>query len=102
MLDCRSLQFELLPIPAGVSLVICNTMVKHALAAGQYNIRRRECEEAVKLLSEVMQVQSLREVKVEDRETCRRILPPTIYRRCQHGLVIGRSVLSSVRPEYFY
>ena len=95
MLDCRSLQFKLLPIPPGVSLVICNTMVKHALAAGQYNIRRRECEEAVQLLSEVMQVQSLREVKMEDLETCRRILPPTIYRRCQHVVSENARVLTT-------
>lgn len=95
ILDCRSLQFELLPIPRGVSLVICNTMVKHALAAGQYNIRRRECEEAVQLLSEVMQVQSLREVKMEDLETCRRILPPAIYRRCQHVVSENARVLAA-------
>ena len=95
ILDCRSLQFKLLPIPPGVSLVICNTMVKHALAAGQYNIRRRECEEAVQLLSEVMQVQSLREVKMEDLETCRRILPPTIYRRCQHVVSENARVLTT-------
>jgi len=95
MLDCRSLQFKLLPIPPGVSLVICNTMVKHALAAGQYNIRRRECEEAVQLLSEVMQVQSLREIKMENLETCRRILPPTIYRRCQHVISENARVLAT-------
>ncbi|HSK63086.1 MAG TPA: galactokinase family protein, partial [Pyrinomonadaceae bacterium] len=32
MLDCRSLEFQLLPLPDTVNLVICNTMVKHALA----------------------------------------------------------------------
>ncbi len=35
MLDCRSLEYRLLSLPPGVSLVICNTMVKHALASGE-------------------------------------------------------------------
>ena len=43
MLDCRSLEYSFLPLPRDVSLVICNTMVKHALASGEYNTRREEC-----------------------------------------------------------
>ena len=44
LLDCRSLEFHLVPIPAGLRLVVCNTMVKHDLATGAYNTRREECE----------------------------------------------------------
>ncbi len=50
-LDCRSLHFELLPIPDSIRMVICNTMVKHEHASGEYNRRREECEEGVRLLS---------------------------------------------------
>ena len=32
LLDCRSLAFQLVPIPPGIRLVVCNTMVKHDLA----------------------------------------------------------------------
>jgi len=32
LLDCRDLSFRLAPIPDGVSLVICNTMVTHSHA----------------------------------------------------------------------
>ena len=46
-LDCRSLDFKLVPIPADLRLVVCNTMVKHDLATGAYNKRREECEEGV-------------------------------------------------------
>ena len=52
MLDCRSLNYDLLPIPAGVRIVICNSMVRHALAAGEYNLRRSDCEEGVRVLRE--------------------------------------------------
>lgn len=85
MLDCRSLNYRLLPIPADVSLVICNTMVKHDLASGEYNTRRAECEEGVRLLSRRLpQVRALRDVRVEDLNRFRGDLPQTIYRRCRH------------------
>jgi galactokinase len=85
MLDCRSLNYRLLPIPADVSLVICNTMVKHDLASGEYNTRRAECEEGVRLLSRRLpQVRALRDVSVEDLNRFRGDLPQTIYRRCRH------------------
>ena len=48
LLDCRSLEFQFVPIPAGIQLVVCNTMTKHDHATGAYNTRRHECEEAVK------------------------------------------------------
>lgn len=38
MLDCRSLEFDLLPLPEGVRVVIANSMVRHDVAAGR--IRR--------------------------------------------------------------
>jgi len=46
LLDCRSLEFRLLPLPDNVRLIICNTMVKHALASSAYNERRAQCEAA--------------------------------------------------------
>ncbi len=85
MLDCRSLDYRLLPIPADVSLVICNTMVKHDLASGEYNTRRAECEEGVRRLSlEMPRVRALRDVRVEDLDRYSRDLPETIYKRCRH------------------
>ena len=53
LLDCRSLHFELVPMPEQVKLVICNTMVKHELSGGEYNRRREECEEGVRILVQV-------------------------------------------------
>ena len=44
MLDCRSLEYRLLPLPRDVSLVICNTMVRHELASGEYNTRARNAK----------------------------------------------------------
>src|SRR5208282_1062773 len=51
LLDCRSLEFTLIPIPDRVRMVVCNTMVKHQHAGGEYNRRREECEEGVRILA---------------------------------------------------
>jgi galactokinase len=42
VLDCRSLEYKRLPLPPGVQMVICNTMVKHGHSGGEYNDRRAQ------------------------------------------------------------
>lgn len=84
-LDCRTLGYELLPMQAGVEIVICNTMVKHKLAGGEYNIRRAQCEEGVRKLAAVLpQVRALRDVSSGQLESHRNLLDPLVYRRCRH------------------
>jgi galactokinase len=85
MLDCRSLAFRLLPLPANVRLVIANTMVKHSIAGGEYNARRAECETAVRLLARrIPGLRALRDVSLADVERFRRDLPETVYHRARH------------------
>jgi galactokinase len=85
MLDCRSLEYRLLPLPRDVSLVICNTMVKHELASGEYNTRRAECEEGVRLLSRLLpSIRALRDVSLPELEAQASTLPEIIYKRCRH------------------
>ena len=85
MLDCRSLDYRPIPLPREVSLVICNTMVKHELASGEYNTRRAESEEGVRQLSRFLpQVRSLRDVSLEDLNRYSANLPEIICRRCRH------------------
>jgi galactokinase len=96
MLDCRSLAFELLPIPETVSLVICNTMVKHALSSGEYNTRRKECEEGVRILKTALpEIGSLRDVTLEQLETHRSPLSSVLYRRCRHVISENVRVLAA-------
>jgi galactokinase len=85
LLDCRTLDFELVPLPAGLQLVICNTMVKHQLGASEYNTRRAECEEGVRRLSAALpSIVALRDVTLMQLEQHRALLSDTIYRRCRH------------------
>ncbi len=90
LLDCRSLEYRQLPLPADVALAICNTMVKHSIAKGEYNQRRAECEAGVRALSKHLpQVRALRDVTTEDLETYGHDLPDVVMRRCRH--VIGEN-----------
>jgi len=85
LLDCRSLDFRLLRLPPGVQLVICNTMVQHKLGTSEYNVRRTECEEGVRLLSQTLPgIRALRDVSLADLERHRGFLSETVYKRCRH------------------
>jgi galactokinase len=97
-LDCRSLEFEQVPIPADVRLVICNTMVKHEHAGGEYNRRREECDEGVRILSKWYPgIRALRDVSVDQLEKHAGDLPETIYKRCSHVVKENLRVLDGSR-----
>ena len=96
LLDCRSLEWRLVPIPATVRLVICNTMVKHALSTGEYNLRREQCEEGVRLLSKKYSgIRALRDVSLEQLESSRSLLPEVVYKRCAHIVHENQRVLEA-------
>ena len=96
LLDCRSLEFKLLPVPDNVRLIICNTMVKHALASSAYNERRAQCEAGVKHLQRaVAHVKALRDVTLEQLEQYGRDLPEVVYRRCRHVITENERVLEA-------
>src|ERR1700726_575871 len=85
LIDCQSLEYRPLRLPAKVSLVICNTMVKHKLQASEYNVRRAECEEAVRKLSAALpMIRSLRDASLEQLGQNRSLLSEALYRRCRH------------------
>jgi len=55
LLDCRSLEYRYLPFDApDISLVVIDTSVRRELAASAYNERRSQCEEAVRMLREII------------------------------------------------
>ena len=98
LLDCRSLEFKLIPIPENVRLVICNTMVKHDHANGAYNRRREECDEGVKLLSRwYPKIRALRDVSVEQLVQHKAEIPETIYKRCLHVVSENQRVLEGAQ-----
>jgi galactokinase len=95
LLDCRSLQWRPIRLPQTVALVVCNTMVKHDLAANEYNRRRAECEEGVGRLKKALpSIVALRDVTVDQLEDHRNLLPGRVYKRCRHVLTENERVLN--------
>ena len=85
MLDCRSLEATYLRLPANVRLVICNTMVRHELAAGEYNERRASCERVVGTVRRSLpSVRALRDLTLQDLEYYEDQMSDLDFRRCRH------------------
>jgi galactokinase len=85
LLDCRSLDFRAVRLPSTVHLVICNTMVQHKHGSGEYNVRRGECESAVRQLSRALpEIRALRDVSLAELDNHRGLLSETVYKRCRH------------------
>ncbi len=85
LLDCRSLEWQVLPVPEDVAIVIADTSVRRKLTDGAYNQRRQACEDAVKILSAHLPgVKALRDVSVEDFNRLSDQLPGLVERRARH------------------
>lgn len=84
-LDCRSLEYRTLPLPAGVVIIVADTGVRHSLTASGYNNRRAACEEAVRLLQERQPAMTaLRDIDVETFNRLADELPDEVERRARH------------------
>ena len=96
MLDCRSLEYELLPIPPDVRIVICNSMVKHAVATGEYGNRRDEVEAGQAALRRCKpEIALLRDATLADLEACRPSMRLAEFLRCRHIITENARVLQA-------
>ncbi len=85
LLDCRSLDYHLAPLPHEVVFVLVNTMVKHAHADGAYKVRRAEVAEGTEVLHGMKpEIQALRDATLEDLERAKGQMPENVYKRCRH------------------
>jgi galactokinase len=91
LIDCRSLEHRPVPVPRGLQLLVVNSMVKHELASSEYNTRRRECEQAVKILGK-----PLRDISAGEWPSMEGALPDTLRRRARHVVTENARVLAFV------
>jgi len=95
MLDCRSLEFDLLPLPDDVRVVIANSMVKHAVATGEYGSRRDEVEAGQEVLRRELGLELLRDATLADLEACRAKMSAESFARCKHIITENARVLEA-------
>jgi galactokinase len=84
LLDCRSRKPELVPMSdPSVTVLIINTNVRHQLTGSEYPARRKQCENAAKVLG----VPSLRDATTDLLEHAKGRMDKEVYHRARH--VIG-------------
>jgi galactokinase len=89
VIDTRDLSSRAVPLPADVRLVICNSMVKHSHAGGEYNQRRAEVDEgcrALRAANPAVRTErwELRDATLADLEKARASMSENAFRRCRH------------------
>lgn len=84
MLDCRSLEYSYFPLElTHHTIVLCNSNVKHSLVDSEYNTRRHECEEGVRILQKhIHGMKSLRDISPDDVRKYKNELPGKVFDRC--------------------
>ena len=84
-LDCRSLEWQTVPLPKSITIVIANTAIQRSLTDSAYNERRAACEEAVDILRKSMpEICSLRDVSVKAFNRYDYRLSETVEKRARH------------------
>ncbi len=102
LIDCRSLEYRAVPIDTATArIVVCNSMVKHDLASGEYNRRRAECEEGVRRLAahpngHLSEIRALRDMGLDEFDLYADSLPEFIRRRSKHVITENARTLAAV------
>jgi galactokinase len=89
-LDTRSLSFDCIPLPATMEMVVIDSGVAHQHAGGDYATRRRESEEAARMLG----VEKLRDIDIDRLAEVSR-LPEPLKRRARHVITENARVLAA-------
>jgi galactokinase len=96
-IDCRDLASRAVPLPRALSILVCDTGVRRDLATSEYNRRRAECEEGVRLLRKhVGDISALRDVTPDQFEKYEDRLPRLTARRCRHVVSENARVLEAL------
>ncbi|MGC4030800.1 MAG: galactokinase [Tepidisphaeraceae bacterium] len=85
LLDCRTLEPRHVPLGSDATVVIVNSMVKHALNDGEYAKRRQQCEAGVAYFQKINPaIKALRDVTVRQVLDAKGELDDLTFRRCRH------------------
>lgn len=91
LIDCRNLETRGVPIPANATVMIVHSGVTRGLVDGEYNIRRAQCEQAVRYFG----ASHLRDVTMQQLETDGRGLDPLAHIRARHVITENARVLAA-------
>lgn len=93
LLDCRSLETTSISMPSEMTLLIINSNVRRGLVDSEYNVRRKECQEAAR----AMGVSSLRDARLAQLEASREKMSSVTYRRARHVITENQRTLEATQ-----
>ena len=83
LLDCMNITNEYVPLDLkDYKLVLINSKVHHSLASSEYNVRRKQCEEGLKILQKELRINSFRDANKEDLLSIKNKMDDKVYKRC--------------------
>jgi len=97
-LDCRDLTYRHVPLRASVKIVVCNSGVKRAVVQSEYEVRLKQCRQAVAQIATTgLAVKTLRDVAPADLGTARSALNGLLLRRARHVVTENQRTLEAVK-----
>jgi galactokinase len=84
LLDCMKMTHTYFPLELGdYDIVLINSKVHHSLAAGEYNLRRKQCEQGLMLMGTDSAISSFRDIKKwENLLSYRDRMGEEVFMRC--------------------
>ncbi len=101
-IDCRDLSYQAVPLgleQQGAVVIVVESGVQRGLVDSEYNTRRRECQEGVKLFGALLPdrpITALRDISLADFERHAAALPEVVRKRVRHIVTENARVLRSV------
>lgn len=98
-LDTADLSYEYAPLVLdGAKIVVTNSNVKHSLVSSEYNVRRSECEEALKELQTVVKINGLGDLTEEAFEENKAAIKDEVrVRRAKHAVYENQRTIRAVK-----
>ncbi|MCP3028045.1 galactokinase [Halobacillus sp. A5] len=98
LLNCDTLEYLQIPLKMdGLRLVIANTNKKRGLTDSKYNERRSECEEALKILKEELNIEALCDLTNDQYEEHKHLIKnPVIKKRAKHAVYENNRTIAAV------
>ena len=97
-LNTADLSFEYAPLALEDSkIVVTNSNVKHSLVGSEYNVRRTECETALKELQEVVDIKTLGDLTEEEFEAHKSAIKDEVrIKRAKHAVYENQRTIQAV------
>ncbi len=97
-LDTADLSYEYAPLVLdGAKIIVTNSNVKHSLVNSEYNVRRSECEKALKELQTAVPISGLGDLSEEEFEKHKSVITDEVcVKRAKHAVYENQRTIRAV------